>query len=189
MKCSSGFLGLLLVAVTATATAQVDYNIIKRQAREAGVASGNASQGLIPSAPPAAPADPLLGAERQNIANLATDISALCKAPAGSVDPLLKLALLNDLSAAAQGVKPAKETVEKLATDFSAAVAGHNLSAAVQTKLAQSLHGLMNSAKLGVAQLHLMPTLVQNALTHAGVAADLATNVVDDLKAVSAQTK
>ena len=187
MKFIPCFLGLLLV--TATVSAQVDYNIIKRQAKDAGAASGNASQGITPQAPPAAPADPVLAATLQNISSLTADISALCKAPAGTVDPALKLALLNDLSTAAQGVKPAKDAIENLATDFSAAVAGRKIPEAVQAKLAQTLHGLMNSSHLNVAQLHLMPGIVQKALTHVGVAEDEAKNVVADLKAVADQTK
>ena len=174
MKFIPCFLGLLLV--TATVSAQVDYNIIKRQAKEAGAASGNASQGITPQAPPAAPVDPLLAATRQNISNLAADISALCKAPAGGVDP-------------AQSVKPAKEAVEKLATDLSAAVASRKIPDAVQAKLAQTLHALMNSSHLNIAQLHLMPTVVQKALTHAGVTAEEDTNVVADIKTIVEQTK
>ena len=187
MKFIPCFLGLLLV--TATVSAQVDYNIIKRQAKEAGAASGNASQGITPQAPPAAPVDPLLAATRQNISNLAADISALCKAPAGGVDPALKLALLNDLATPAQSVKPAKEAVEKLATDLSAAVASRKIPDAVQAKLAQTLHALMNSSHLNIAQLHLMPTVVQKALTHAGVTAEEDTNVVADIKTIVEQTK
>ena len=186
MKYFAGLLGLALVANIATAQ---NFNLIKQQAHNADNAAANATQGITPPAPPAAPADPLLAATLQNISSLTADISALCKAPAGTVDPALKLSLLNDLSAAAQGVKPAKDAVEKLAADFSAAVAGRKIPAAVQAKLAQTLHGLMNGSHLNMAQLHLLPGIVQKALTHAGVAEDAATNVVADLKAVAEQTK
>ena len=189
MKWLAGICGLALVANVATA--QVNYNIIKQQAHAAENASANASQGIAPQAPPAAPpVNPVLAATLQNISSLASDISALCKAPAGSPpDAALKLALLNDLAAGAQGVKPAKDAVEKLATDFSAAVAGHNIPHAVQTKLAQTLHALVNASHLNPAQLQLLPGVVQKALTHAGVTADDATNIVTDLKAIAEQTK
>jgi len=188
MKWLAGILGLALVANAATA--QVNYNIIKRQAHDAENASANASQGVAPQAPPAAPpVNPVLAATLQNISSLAGDIDALCKAPAGTPDPALKLPLLNDLAAAAQGAKPAQEAIQKLAADFSAAVTGHKIAHEQQTKVAQILHAVMNSSHLAAAQQQSLPGIVQKVLEHAGVATDDATNIAADLKALVDQTK
>jgi len=178
----------VLLLAAQFAPAQVNYNIIKRQARDANTASGNASQGITSPAPVAPdPADPVRAATRQNIANLTTDIAAI--GDASQPDPALKLPLLNDLAAAAQGAKPATDTLRKFAGDFCTALAGHKLPAGQPAKLAQILHALLNSSHLPAAQQQALPGVLQKILEHAGVSPDTAANVAASLQTVAAQTQ
>ena len=106
-------------------------------------------------------------------------------------DPAQKIALLNDLTQAAQGTsKATSNSVKKLADDLTTALAGQKkLAAATQQKLAQEIHALFNSARLTPAQQQSLPSDIQKLLTDGGVSLDSAVDVVTDLKEIVAETK
>ena len=106
-------------------------------------------------------------------------------------DPAQKIALLNDLTQAAQGTsKATSNSVKKLADDLTTALAGQKkLATAAQQKLAQEIHALFNSARLTPAQQKSLPSDIQKLLTDGGVSLDSAVDVVTDLKEIVAETK
>ena len=188
MKTLTCLTGLLLACYLAPA--QINYDLIKRQARDAGAAAGNASQGIAPTAPSGiSPGAAVSPATRQNLASLADDITNLGKATADNLDPALKLSLLNDLAAAAQGTKPATDALKKFAGNFCTTLVGHKFPAAQATRLAQVLHSLMNSSQLSDLERQALPKVLQNILAHAGIADADASSLVDSLKAVMVQTQ
>lgn len=183
---------------------EANYSIAKQQARResakndaeqqriAQEANGSAryAPASAPAAAPAAPADPALQATMANVTSLQTDFATLVKFTGDKPDPAQKVSLLNNLSQAAQGTKKASaNSVKKLTDDLLPALSGKTkLVPAQQTKLAQYIHALFNSAHLSAAQQQTVLTNVQKILTDAGVSLDDAVNVVTDLKAVVADT-
>jgi hypothetical protein len=203
MKTFIAFACLLSTAGTLLAQ-EVNYSIAKQQARrdvsqndaeqqriqrEAGGANPSGAPGA--AAAPAAPMDPALQATLSNIAGLQSDFAAAINAAGDKTDPAQKISLLNNLSQAGQGAKKASaNSVKKLADDLATALAGKKkLAAAQQTKLAQFVHALCNSAHLSQAQQQSLLTSVQKILTDGGASFDAAVDVVTDLKAVVAETK
>ena len=146
-----------------------------------------------PAAPPQnnpnAPANPVLQATLQNIANLRNDFSAIGNAAAGTSLTVEKQTLTNDLAIAAQGVKPQPASISKLADDLMTAISGKEKLRAPQQKLAQFTHAIFNSAHLTTAQQQTFFTGVQKILTDGGASADEAANVVNDLKTIASETK
>jgi hypothetical protein len=160
----------------------------QRIQKEAGGSPGAPAGG--PSAPAPAPMDPALQATLKNVNGLQGDFAAAINSPASTPDPGQKIALLNDLSQAAQGAKATSDSVKKLADDLLTALGGRNkLAAAQQTKLAREVHALFNSSHLTAAQQQTLLDDVQKTLTDGGASLDNAVDVVTDLKAVVAQTK
>ena len=104
--------------------------------------------------------------------------------------PAKKIALLNDLSQAAQGTnRTTTASIKQLAGDLLKALAGKKkLAAAQQTRLAREIHVLFNSARLSSAQQQNVLTDIQKILTDADVSLDNTVDVLTDLKAVVAQT-
>ena len=183
--------------VSLAAHAQVGaYNIAKGQAKRANE-SNNAEQQRIanattdPSRPnaaaPAAPADPVREATMKNIADLQTDFTAFNNAAGTPVDAAQKAALLNDLSTAALGKKPAAASVQKLAGHLITATSGKKNPAA--QKLARNVHALFNSNHLTAVQQTALLEEVKKNLTAAGAAPGDASNVFDDLTGVIEETK
>lgn len=193
MKTLAAF--FLMVALTASAQVGA-FNIAKERAKRANE-SNNAEQQRIanattdPSRPntaaPAAPADPVREATLKNIADLQTDFTAFSKATGTQVDATQKAALLNDLSAAALGKKPASISVQKLAAHLITATSGKKNSAS--QKLARNVHALFNSSHLNAAQQSALLDEVKKNLTAAGASADEAGNVFDALKGIVEETK
>lgn len=153
-------------------------------------ASGGAP-GAVPGTPaaPAAPVDPALQATLKNITGLRTDFATM--AAAGKPDPAQKIALLNDLSQAAQGAnKASSDSIKKLANDLMTALVDQKkLAVPDQQKLAQQIHALFNSARLSSTQQETLLTNIQKILTEAGASLDSALDVVTDLKTVITETK
>jgi hypothetical protein len=199
------FLFVCVIFTAGSVLAQVNYYRAKQQAvrdsqqndaeqqRIARESNGGAAPAAAAAPAPAtaAPVDPALQATLNNINSLQSDFSAAANATANKPDPAQKVALMNNLSHAAQGEKKASaDSVKKLADDLLTAMAGKKKLAAVQqTKLAREVHALFNSAHLSPAQQQLLLTDVQKILTDGGASLDEAVNVVTDLKAVVAETK
>jgi hypothetical protein len=151
--------------------------------------AGPAAAAVTPPPASAAPMDPALAATLQNVADLRADVAAFNAATNAEPDTVQKISLLNNLSAAAQGTKPASGLVKKLADDLIAAASGKKIPAAQQTKLARDVHALFNSSHLTSAQQQMLGDDAQKILTSAGASADDAASVVADLKAIAAATK
>ena len=151
--------------------------------------AGPAAAAVTPPPASAAPMDQALAATLQNVADLRADVAAFNAATNAEPDTVQKISLLNNLSAAAQGTKPASGLVKKLADDLIAAASGKKIPAAQQTKLARDVHALFNSSHLTSAQQQMLGDDAQKILTSAGASADDAASVVADLKAIAAATK
>jgi hypothetical protein len=190
-------LAVFFLLASLTAHAQLGaYNIAKDQARRANDAN-NAEQQRIanattdPSRPnsgaPAVPVDPVRAATLKNIADLEADFAAFNNSTSTQADAAQKAALLNDLSAAALGKKPASASVQKLAAHLIAATTGKKNAA--QQKLARNVHALFNASHLTDAQQTTLLEEVKKNLTTAGAAAADAENVFDELKGIVEETK
>ena len=164
-----------------------DQNAAEQQQIQNG-SSGGPGQSAANSK--AAPMDPALQATLNNINGLQTDLGALNNSAADKPDPMQRISLLNNLSAAAQGTKASSDSVKKLADDLLTAVCGRKqITTAQQTRLARDIHALFNSSHLTDAQQKLMFDDAQKILTDGGVSLDAAVDVVTDLKKVSSETK
>ena len=183
--------------VSLTVDAQLGaFNIAKGQAKRANEAN-NAEQQRIaneardPARPnvlaPAAPGDPIREATLKNIADLQADFTALNNFTGEKIDATEKAALLNDLSAAALGKKPASASVQKLAAHLISATSGKKNPAS--QKLARNLHALFNGSHLTAAQSTTLLDDVKKNLTTAGASAEDAGNVFEDLKGIVEETK
>lgn len=148
---------------------------------------GASAQSPAGSAPPAA--NPLLAATLQNINNLQTDLVAFIGSTGDHPDPTQKIALLNDLSAAAQGAKASTDSVKELAQDLFTALAGNQKLLAQKLPLARQIHAIFNSSHLTATQLQSIYDHVQKLLVDAGVSLGDAVDVVTDLKTIAGETK
>jgi hypothetical protein len=193
---------LVLCLAGSVLAQEVNYNRAKQQARRDSALNdaeqqrirGAASEPVAPpaaaEAAPAAPVDPTLQATLNNITSLQSDFAALSKFTGDKPEASQKISLLNNLSAAAQGMKASTTSVKKLAEDLMTAVSGKKkIASAQQTKLAREVHALFNSAHLTAAQQQSLLADVQKILMAGGASLDEAVNVVTDLKAVAAETK
>jgi hypothetical protein len=150
-------------------------------------ADGGAAQTATGQQPAAT--SPALAATMQNITNLQVDLAAFIGSAADHPDPSLKVALMNDLSAAAQGTKASTESVKELAKDLFTATAGDKKLLAKKLQLAREIHAVFNSSHLTPTQQQSIYDNVQKTLGDADVPLDAAVDVVTDLKAIVAETK
>jgi hypothetical protein len=195
--------GIVLAAGSLMAQ-EVNYYIAKQQAkrdsaqndaeqqriaREAGGQQNGPGGPAAPANP--APMDPALQATLKNVNSLQTDFASAINSTGGAPDPGQKVALLNDLTQAAQGTsKASSASVKKVADDLVTALAGQKkLTAAQQTKMAREIHALFNSSHLSATQQDTLLNDIQKTLTDAGVSLDAAVNLVTDLKQVVTETK
>lgn len=183
-----------LICSAGLARADVNYSIAKGQARR-DANQNNAQQGVTPAAPqsPAAPAqppvDPALAATQQNIARLRADFAAIGAAanPAAADDQ--RIALLNDLVAAAQGKKASAANVKNLAAQLIQTLAGRAKLSAAHPKLARDVHALFNGARLTDTQQAALLDEVKKFLLPAEVSEEGTAKVVDALAAIATDTK
>jgi hypothetical protein len=143
---------------------------------------GSRPTAVAPSAPAPQP-NPAMAATQQNISNLANDLLAL------QTDAKRKQPLINDLNAAAAGIKPAKATISGLADDLALALAGKNLSAEQCAKFARCLRGVSNRAHLSPAQERGVFEDATKILTAAGVSPEQTAKIITGLKTIAAETK
>lgn len=179
-----------LVLLVGPVRAQINYNHILNQARNAGSTPANNGLPSPPAVPSQPPENPALAATQQNIANLANDLASLVNADPAHLDDALKLPLLNDLAAAAQGTKPSKESLQKIADALATALAGHaKLGEPQRALLGRWLHALANSSHLTPAQKTLLTTSTHKMLTQVGVPADTTDAVMAALQDLATQTQ
>jgi hypothetical protein len=162
----------------------------QRIAHEAGGQQNGPSGPAGGTASPA-PMDPVLQATLKNVSSLQTDFAATINSASDTPDPSQKVALLNDLTQAAQGTsKATSSSVKKVADDLLTALGGKKkLTATQQTKLAREIHALFNSSHLTATQQDTVLNDIQKTLTDGGASLDAAVNLVTDLKEVVAETK
>jgi hypothetical protein len=184
------FLAFLCVLFTAQMLLADVYSAAMRQARNAAGNGGNSSQQNNrppPSAPATPPVSPALQATLQNISALRADFNALGKSTEVKADSPEKKSLLDDLTAAAQGVKPSPTSTSKLA-DSLAAIAGKKIADAQNQKLAQDIHAIFNSSHLSQTQQETIFSDAQKILQDGGVTPDQTTNIITQIKTIAAET-
>ena len=151
------------------------------------------AEGANPSAQAAtgqnSAANPALAATLQNITNLQVDLTAFIDSASDHPDSSQKIALMNDLSAAALGTKATPDSIKELAKDLFTAVAGNKKLLAQKLSLAREIHAVFNSSHLTPAQQQSIYDNLQKTLTTAGVSLDAAVDVVTDLKTIAGETK
>jgi hypothetical protein len=149
---------ILLLGLIAGSVRADPYSLSVQRARQAN--AQNSAPPAAPAAAATAPTDPALTATLQNIAGLQADFAALAPAATNTVTADQKVALLNDLAAAAQ-----------------------------QTQLARYVHASFNGAHLTAAQQQLIFDDAKKILAAAAVPDADAARLVDLLKAAAAETK
>jgi hypothetical protein len=150
-------------------------------------ADGGTAQAATRQQPAAT--SPALAATLQNITNLQVDLTAFIGTASDHPDPSQKVALMNDLSAAAQGTKASTESVKELAKDLFTATSGNKKLMAKKLQLAREIHAVFNGSHLTPTQQQSIYDNVQKTLVDADVPLDAAVDVVTDLKAIVAETK
>jgi hypothetical protein len=171
------------------------YNQAIQQAHRAvNQTEARSGDGSQPAPPPATPsqtpaADPQLAATLENISLLNGDLAALNNSTNAAPDPGLRVALLNDLSSAAQSKKATTNSVEQLAAHLMIAANGRKQMQPHQPQLARELHAIFNSSHLTVGQQQMIFADTKKILTNAGASTDDTQNVVSDLQKVASETK
>jgi hypothetical protein len=197
MKTITAFFCVLFVANGIRADV---YSAAIRQAKNVAASASNTRQdndnGPLPTQPPPAPPtqnntppDPVLEVTRQNIAGLRVDFDAFSDRADTNSAAAQKPSLISNLTAAASGTKPSPASISKLADDLITAMAGNEKLRLQHLKLAQEVHAIFNSSHLSSAQQQKIFADVQTLLQNGGVPPDNATNVVNDIKTIAAETK
>jgi hypothetical protein len=192
------FCALLLLGLVAGSIQADPYSQSIQRARRTSD-QNNAQQATLmdpaaPAAPAAAtpapaPADPALAATLQNIAGLQADFAALALAATNTVTAEQRVALLNDLAAAAQGTKASRDSIQKTAKQLITLLPGKKIAAAQQNRLARCVHAAFNGAQFTAAQQQVIFDDIQKNLVAAAVPAADAAQLVALLKAAAAETK
>ncbi|HEY5296444.1 MAG TPA: hypothetical protein VIK59_00810 [Verrucomicrobiae bacterium] len=189
MKTSVAFFCIVFTAHTLVADI---YSAAMRQARNVAVGR-QPGDNTPPQTPPAVPAtpppNPALEATLRNISSLRADLDALGKLSEVKAGSPEKKSLLDDLTVAAQGIKPSSASISKLADSLASALAGKKLSAAPSQKLAQDVHAIFNSSHLSADQQQMIFVEVQKILESGGVSPDKTADAVNRIKTIAAETE
>jgi hypothetical protein len=182
------------VLLTTNVFGQADI-IIKQRAKEIRD-QNNVRQGISPAtqpAPPSQPATPTASSTptpllKQNLAKLQTDLAAI---PANStVTATQKQQITKDLLACAQGAgKPSDGTTGPLAESLAAAFAQKPLSDTDRARLVSRLAAVLNPANIQPAQMQAIYADIQAIFQVNGMARKDAVKIVDQAKAVGAETQ
>lgn len=196
-------IAITCVLLAATGAMAGPYEMAKQQARRASAQNAAEQQRTInianggpvttsstPSTPAAPETNPTLEATLNNIHNLLVNFTALVNSTNDKPDPVQKVSLLNNLSAAALNAKASSASVKSLANDLLTAVMSKKTITPTQLhQLAAFVHATFNASRLTSGQQTQIFDGVQKILTHAGVSTDDAVNVVTDLKKIAEETK
>lgn len=179
--------------------AQADQ--IKRRAKDLNQ-QNNVRQGVAPPAQapakpvavpaptiarPAAPAPPVT-VQQQHVARLKAGLASLKAGTPMTAEQ--KKQFTNDLLAAARGPKkPSVAAVGKFVNNFATALGGKTLDPAQQSRLAQNLEAVVNSAAMPVTQTDAIVGDVQAILEVHGAKRNDAVSVAKDLKALAAELR
>jgi hypothetical protein len=174
-----------------TAFAQGSAVIIKQRAKE--IRDQNNVQQGVPS--PSQPSRPAASGStapsallQQSLAKVKADLAAI---PANSpITATQKLQLAKDLQASAQGAgKPSPATSAALADSLAAAFAQKPLSDTDRNRLVSDLAAVLNPAKIQAAQMQAIYADIQAIFQVNGMARKDAVKIVDQVKAVAAETQ
>jgi ABC-type transporter Mla subunit MlaD len=166
--------------------------IIKQRAKEIRD-QNNVRQGVTtpgqatpPSQPSASTApSPLL---QQNLAKVRADLATF--KPNSPVTPQQKLQFKNDLLASAQGAsKPSPATISALADSLSAAFTQSAFPDKDRDRLVSRLAAVLNPANIQSSQMQAIYADVQAIFQANGMARKDAVKIVDQVKAVGAETQ
>jgi hypothetical protein len=187
-------LTFLCAAFMAGAAVADPFSSAIRQAHgAANSGAGGAGDASPPETPPPLqnnpPPNPALQATLQNIADLQNDFAVISSVNGTNALAGVKSSLAIHLAAAAQGAKASQASVSKLADDLSSAIAGNGKLRTQLQRLAQFTHASFNGSQLTDAQQKSISDGIQKILTDAGVPADGAAVVVEDLKTIARETK
>ena len=190
MKAAFVLLGAATL-LAGTAFAQSDV-IIKKRAQEIRD-QNNVRQGVTPPSQPAQPVTaPATSASptpvQQSVAKLRTDLTAI-KANA-KVTAEQKQQITKDLIALAHGAnKPSQPTATNLADGLSAAFAEKPLADRDFSRLLSDLAAALNPARIQPAQMQAIYADIQAIFQANGMPRKDAVKIVDQVKAVGAETK
>lgn len=179
--------------------AQADQ--IKRRAKDLNQ-QNNVRQGVAPpaqapakpvtvpaptTARPATPAPPAT-VQQQHVARMKADLASMKAGTPMTAEQ--KKQFTNDLLAAARGPKkPSVAAVGKFVNNFATALGGKTLDPAQQSRLAQNLEAVVNSAAMPVTQTDAIAGDVQAILEVSGAKRNDAASVAKDLKALAAELR
>jgi hypothetical protein len=191
------FLAFMFAMFMANSVFADPYSAAIQQARRVANQETEANRRLMNNSPPATPpqnspnqpANPVLQATLQNIQNLQSDFATLARLTNAAAVTVEKQGLTNDLATAAQGAKPSSQSLSKLADDLVTVIVGNTKLRAQHLKLAQYLHAIANSSHLSEAQRQMIFSETQHILVAGGTAPDDVANVVNDIKAISSETR
>jgi hypothetical protein len=175
-----------------------DPVIVKKRALELRN-QNNVRQGVTPPSQPAQPVQPVQPAPtpgtsasptpiQQSIAKLRADLTAIkANFPATAEQ---KQQIARDLMAAAQGVnKPSQSTAAGLANSLATAFAEKPLADKDCSRLLSDLAAVLNPAKIQPAQMQAIYADIQAIFQANGMASKDAMKIVDQVKAVGAETQ
>jgi hypothetical protein len=169
--------------------------IIKQRAKEIRD-QNNVRQGVTPpgqATPPSQPSAPSASSApspllQQNLAKVRADLAAF--KPNSPVTPQQKLQLKNDLLASAQGAgKPSSATISALADSLSAAFTQSAFPDKDRDRLVSRLAAVLNPANIQSAQMEAIYADVQAIFQANGLARKDAVKIVDQVRAVGAETR
>jgi hypothetical protein len=169
--------------------------IIKQRAKEIRD-QNNVRQGVTPpgqAAPPSQPSAPSASSApspllQQSLAKVRADLAA--SKPNSPVTPQQKLQLKSDLLASAQGAsKPSQLTISALADSLSAAFTQSAFPDKDRDRLVSRLAAVLNPANIQSAQMEAIYADVQAIFQANGLTRKDAVKIVDQVKAVGAETR
>jgi hypothetical protein len=176
------------------AIAQSDI-IIKKRAQEIRD-QNNVRQGVAPPSQPRPPSQPAAPSTpnapatvlQQNLAKVRADLAAV--QANSTVTAAQKQQLTKDLLASARGTRqPSSATVGALAESLLAALAQKPLSEASRSRLVSNLAAVLNPANIQPSQMQAIFADIQAIFQANGMARKDAVKIVDQVKAVGAETK
>jgi hypothetical protein len=193
MKRVLAFLAVAMLMAT-NVFAQADI-IIKQRAKEIRD-QNNVRQGVSPATQPAQPSrpgtptasstpTPLL---KQNLAKLQSDLAAI--QANSTVTAAQKQQLNKDLLACAQGAsKPSEGTISPLAESLASAFAQKPLGDVERDRLVSRFAAVLNPANIQPSQMQAIYSDIQAIFQANGMARKDAVKILDQVKAVGAETQ
>jgi hypothetical protein len=191
-------LALITAAGILAGNVFADPIIVKQRALELRN-QNNVRQGVTPSPQPGQPTQPVAPSVpaastapttllQQSLARVKADLAAIqANSPVTSTQ---KQQLAKDLLASAQGAsKPSPATVAALADSLAAAFVQKPLSEASRNRLVSDLAAVLNPARIQAAQMQAIYDDIQAIFQANGMARKDAVKIVDQVKAVGAETQ